>query len=142
MSSYGVGTDWKIAMAVLHRALVTWFLSLVFLILLVLRLDRRTQWNWFIVFIPMWLLDSVMVLYALVVMVSPCRSGDRWREVTANLASVTAVLLKISFQTCLCLHLQYPSAGVPLHAAFVPLLVLLTGSTVGLMRNLIQTHRN
>ncbi|XP_037086447.1 transmembrane protein 60-like [Pollicipes pollicipes] len=129
-------------MAVLHRALVTWFLSLVFLILLVLRLDGRTRWNWFIVFIPMWILDSIMILYALVVMVSPCRSGDRWREVTANLTSVLAVLLKLAFQTCLCLHLQYPMAGLPLHAALAPLLVLLTGATVSLMRNLIQTHCN
>jgi len=128
-------------MAVLHRALVTWFLSLVFVILLVLRLDGRTQWNWFIVFVPLWLLDSVIVLYALVVTVAPCRSGDRWRQVAANLASIFAVLLKLNFQTLLCLHLQYPELGVSLHTAFAPLIVLLTGATVGLMRSLVQTHR-
>ncbi|KAF0295405.1 Transmembrane protein 60 [Amphibalanus amphitrite] len=128
-------------MAVLHRALVTWFLSLVFLILLVLRLDGRTQWNWFIVFIPLWLLDSLLLLYSLAVLVSPCRSGvDRWRRLSGTVCSATAVLLKLCFQICLCLHLQYPSAGLRLHAALAPLLALLTGATAALMRHLVQTH--
>ena len=128
-------------MAVLHRALVTWFLSLVFLILLVLRLDGRTQWNWFIVFIPLWLPDSLLLLYALAVLLPPCRSGaDRWRRLSATVGSAAAVLLKLAFQTGLCLHLQYPALGVPLHAALAPLLVLLTGATAALMRHLVQTH--
>ena len=128
-------------MAVLHRALVTWFLSLVFLILLVLRLDGRTQWNWFIVFIPLWLLDSILLLYAWVMLLSPCRGGvDRWSQLGATAGSALAVVLKLAFQTCLCLHLQYPAVGLPLHAALAPLLVLLAGATAALMRHLVQTH--
>ena len=52
-------------MAVLHRALCTWFVCLIFLILLVLRLDERTRWSWFIVFIPMWIYDAVLLIYLL-----------------------------------------------------------------------------
>ena len=65
-------------MAVLHRALFTWFICLMFLILLVLRLDERVRWSWFIVFIPLWLYDSILLIYLIFSMVSHCRtSHDR-----------------------------------------------------------------
>ena len=60
-------------MAVLHRALCTWFICLIFLILLVLRLDERTRWSWFIVFIPMWLYDSILLLYLTFNLVRHCK---------------------------------------------------------------------
>lgn len=62
-------------MAVLHRALFTWFNLLIFLILLVLRLDLRIQWNWFIVFIPMWLYDNILLIYIIFNMISHCKNG-------------------------------------------------------------------
>lgn len=62
-------------MAVLHRALFTWFNILIFLILLVLRLDQRIQWNWFIVFIPMWLYDNNLLIYIVFNMISHCKNG-------------------------------------------------------------------
>lgn len=62
-------------MAVLHRALYTWFNILIFLILLVLRLDQRIQWNWFIVFIPMWLYDNILLTYVVFNMISHCKNG-------------------------------------------------------------------
>ena len=75
-------------MAVLHRALCTWFVCLIFLILLVLRLDERTRWSWFIVFIPMWLYDGILIVYLAFEMITYCRApggpGGRW----ANLHSL------------------------------------------------------
>ena len=69
-------------MAVLHRALCTWFVCLIFLILLVLRLDERTRWSWFIVFIPMWLYDGFLIVYLTFEMITYCRApggpGGRW----------------------------------------------------------------
>ena len=71
-------------MAVLHRALFTWFICLIFLILLVLRLDERTRWSWFIVFIPMWLYDSILIVYFAFEMITLCRApggpGSRWEK--------------------------------------------------------------
>ncbi|CAB0038867.1 unnamed protein product [Trichogramma brassicae] len=61
-------------MAVLHRALFTWFNLLIFLILLVLRLDHRIQWNWFIVFIPMWLYDNILLVYIAFHMILSCKN--------------------------------------------------------------------
>ena len=60
-------------MAVLHRALCTWFVCLIFLILLVLRLDERTRWSWFIVFIPMWIYDAVLLIYLLINLITHCK---------------------------------------------------------------------
>lgn len=62
-------------MAVLQRALFTWFNLLIFLILLVIRLDQRIQWNWFIVFIPMWLYDQILLIYIVFNMVSHFKNG-------------------------------------------------------------------
>lgn len=62
-------------MAVLHRALFTWFNLLIFLILLVLRLDQRIQWNWFIVFIPMWLYDNILLIYVTFNMILFCKNA-------------------------------------------------------------------
>ena len=42
-------------MAVLHRALFTWFICLMFLILVVLRLDQRVR------YVPTFLLHVVMI---------------------------------------------------------------------------------
>ena len=71
-------------MAVLHRALCTWFVCLIFLILLVLRLDERTRWSWFIVFIPMWLYDGILIVYLAFEMITYCRApggpGGRWAK--------------------------------------------------------------
>lgn len=46
-----------------HKALFTWFISLVFLILFLLRADGKVDWNWFIIFIPMWLFDAAVITY-------------------------------------------------------------------------------
>lgn len=62
-------------MTVNYRALLTWFILLAFLILIVLRLDDKLAWNWFIVLIPMWLLDMTIVIYIAVFMIRQCMSG-------------------------------------------------------------------
>ncbi|KAK6960350.1 transmembrane protein 60, partial [Biomphalaria glabrata] len=50
-------------MSVVPKALFTWFLILVFFILLVLRVDEKVEWNWFIIFIPLWLLDASVLTF-------------------------------------------------------------------------------
>lgn len=62
-------------MTALHRALYTWFNLLIFLILLVLRLDQRTQWNWFIVFIPLWLFDLIVSVNIIINIITLFKNG-------------------------------------------------------------------
>ena len=98
-------------MAVLHRALCTWFVCLIFLILLVLRLDERTRWSWFIVFIPMWLYDGVLIVYLAFEMVTYCRApGGPGGRYSPSLS--TWIWFKISFPLN---HHNFISSVIPLH---------------------------
>ena len=95
-------------MAVLHRALCTWFICLIFLILLVLRLDNRTRWSWFIVFIPMWLYDSVLLLYLTFNLVTHCKRPHNrtFKSLRRKIWNLTCALLKLVAQIMLCLKLE------------------------------------
>jgi len=115
-------------MAFLHRVLLTWFLGLIFLILLVIRLDQRTNWNWFIVFIPLWLFDVVVLTYSVFYIVSRLRSDPRQLftvpHVRKKLYVLGTVLLKMTTQTLLCLRLS--SWNIPLYYIFIPIWTVLS----------------
>ncbi|XP_063978755.1 transmembrane protein 60 [Diachasmimorpha longicaudata] len=129
-------------MAVLHRALFTWFNLLIFLILLVLRLDQRIQWNWFIVFIPMWLYDNILLTYVVFNMISHCKNGhDRINTLRRKGWYVLAVLLKFSAQILICLKLETPQWSLPAKAVLAPVWVLLPALAVDVFIHLIQQSR-
>lgn len=129
-------------MAVLHRALFTWFILLVFFILLVLRLDGRTQWNWFIVFIPLWIYDSIMLFYILFNMISHCKNGlgRLLHSLHRKVWYVAAILLKITAQIILCLKLDYPFLLIPSYYVMIPLWILLPILIVDIFITLINTR--
>lgn len=52
-------------MALMVRALVTWVLILIFVIVLAFRLDKRILWNWFLVFTPLWNFWLISFVYAM-----------------------------------------------------------------------------
>jgi Transmembrane Fragile-X-F protein. len=113
-------------MAVLHRALFTWFILLVFLILLVLRLDSRTQWNWFIVFVPLWVYDSILLIYVLFNMISLCKnSRERISIVRRKVCYIMAIICKMAMQIILCLKLEYPLWNISIILVMIPMWVLL-----------------
>jgi len=119
-------------MAFLHRVLLTWFLGLVFLILLVIRLDQRTNWNWFIVFIPLWIFDVVVLSYAAFYIVSRLKVDPRQIctvYVRRKFYVFVTVILKMSTQILLCLKLSH--WNLPLYYIFIPIWCVLT---IGLIR--------
>ena len=137
----------------LHRALFTWFLILVFLILLALRLDKRTHWNWFIVFIPMWFYDAILLLYIGIHMFNYWRhagiganAGNNrtlhgpYQGVLRRLWHFLAVMLKIAFMVALCLKLNKLNTDIPWYAVFIPLLLLLTGLCVNVFHCLVLQY--
>ena len=87
-------------MAVLHRVLFTWFILLVFAILLVLRLDDKAIWNWFIIFIPLWIFDALLGIYVVFHMVTHCKNGHDRGDLTMprKIAYLVGLLLKATFQ--------------------------------------------
>ena len=129
-------------MAVNHRALFTWFMLLVFLILLVLRLDQKAIWNWFIIFIPMWLFDGIIIVYILFYMITHCKTG--WDRAEVSMVKkvwfLTAMILKLAFQVMLCLRLEY-FPNFPLYYIMIPMWILLCAVCVDIFRTLILRFR-
>ncbi|ELU18529.1 hypothetical protein CAPTEDRAFT_58245, partial [Capitella teleta] len=113
-------------MAVNHRALFTWFTLLVFSILLVLRMDRKVSWNWFIIFIPMWTFDILMLIFITFYMIIHCKNGFEVTDYSMRrkIFFLVCVVLKLSFQVILCLRLQY-LYNLPSYCPLIPLWLLL-----------------
>lgn len=139
----------------LHRALFTWFLLLVFLILLALRLDHRTHWNWFIVFIPMWFYDALLLIYISIHMINECRTavgvsgGSHHRTARQRLSAILkrvwpllAVILKMAFMVALCLKQQNPDAGITSYHVLLPLWILLLGLCINVLHCLVLQHQD
>ncbi len=118
----------------LHRALCSWFICLIFLILLVLRLDKRIWWSWFIVFIPMWLYDSILLLYLTFNLVT--HHNRTFKSMRRRVWNLTCALLKLTAQIMLCLKLDlennkdYPGFKLPLYYVMIPVWIVLPVASV------------
>lgn len=115
-------------MAILHRALFTWFILLMFLILLCLRLESKAHWTWFIVFIPMWVFDFILLMYVVFHMISHCRNViERFRGaiIRKNIWYITAIGLKMSGQIIICIKLEYVKVNLPIYVVMSPFWILL-----------------
>lgn len=145
----------KVTMAMLHRALFTWFLLLVFLILLALRLDERTSWNWFIVFIPMWFYDAILLIYISIHMINECRTavagagGSHHRTARQRICAflervwpLSVVILKMAFMVALCFKLQNPKAEIKSYHVLLPLWTLLMGLCGNVLHCLVLQHQD
>lgn len=111
---------------VMHRALFTWFILLVFFILLCLRLESRTHWNWFLIFLPMWFYDLILLIDAFFNIVLHCKR-ELLRKTLKNKNNlfILVILLKIAAQIVLCLKLEYPLLNIQLHHVLIPLWILI-----------------
>jgi len=124
-------------MAVLHRALFTWFIILIFLILVVLRLEQRVRWSWFIVFVPMWLYDCILLIYLIFLMGSH-RRMDRWqRRAVRHVIFMGALILKVSAEILLCLRLE--GSGMKLYYMMIPVWIGLPILTLDVFLSLFDT---
>lgn len=124
----------------MHRALFTWLIFLVFLILLCLRLESRTNWNWFLIFLPIWVYDIVLFTDALFNILIRCK-----QETTRNLFKnkhyliIASIFLKLAFQIMLCLKLEHKSLNLQIYHILLPIWILLplliTDISVTLFKN-------
>lgn len=127
-------------MTIVHRALFTWFIVLVFCIFLCLRLDNRTNWNWFIVFIPHWLFDSILLIYVMIKIITKWRNLTRLKELLISYQwYLTAVLLKIAAQVIICLKLEYPQLELSIYVTMIPIWILLPTIIVYLLVILVRS---
>ena len=87
-------------MAVMQRALLFWVVMLIFVIMLVLRLDEKISWNWFIIFIPLWTFDILLVSYVAFHMITHCKNGHDRSDLSMprKIAYISGLLVKLTFQ--------------------------------------------
>lgn len=111
---------------VMHRALFTWFILLLFFILLCLRLDGRMHWNWFLIFLPMWLYDLILLLIAIFNLAISCKQ-DSVKDVIKNEHNLLllVVVLKVAAQIMICFKLECKWLELPLYQVLIPFWLLL-----------------
>ncbi|XP_067284751.1 transmembrane protein 60-like [Pseudorasbora parva] len=122
-------------MSLAQRVLLTWIFALVFLVLLVLKLDGKVKWSWFLVFLPVWVLDAVLLLL-LGLRLGRCRAGSDPR---LELWNLLALMLKLSFCLSLCARLELLMLLRPLIIC-VPLWTLLSGAMIQLGHHILQRN--
>nr|XP_019538994.2 transmembrane protein 60-like [Aedes albopictus] len=126
-------------MGFVQRALFTWFIILVFLILLCLRLESRINWNWFIVFIPLWLYDTILITWVAIEIIQR-QHANRLISFRHYEYYVAGILLKILSQIAICLKLEYNN--IPLYAMMIPIWLLLAMLVVYIGTNLQPKPRS
>jgi len=119
-------------MALVGRATVWWLLGSFFLLSVVLRLDGSTQWRWFVVFIPIWLLDCFTIVYLITSLVVGARNNrlvQRINEFQVPKERAVYLLivmtLKLLFGLLLCTHLD-GHVTISYFYLFIPLWLMLS----------------
>ena len=115
-------------MAVVHRALMTWFLVILFIIMVNFKMDSRAELNWFVVFTPMFVWDVKLITF---LTFNAFRNSRRRNGPTESVigtfqkktAYLSCVFLKLLFQIVLCLKLQY-FASIHIVFVMIPLWLL------------------
>lgn len=129
-------------MAVVHRALATWFVFLALLVFVCLRLESRILWNWFIVFIPMWVYDYILLTYVVLSTVTHWRNRitELYRgSVNKHIWYIAAILLKLAAEILLCVKLEYPQKNLPIYVVMTPIWLLLPFLCIEVFMHLIKS---
>ncbi|XP_008299129.1 transmembrane protein 60-like [Stegastes partitus] len=132
-------------MSLAQRVLLSWIFALIFLIMLVLKLDSKIHWNWFLIFLPVWTFDTILILMLIVKMAGRCKPDfdprDGEQSVRRRLCYLTALLLKLGFCLTLCSRLERLT-DTWISVVCVPLWVLLGGALVELGRSVFHHRRD
>ena len=124
-------------MALKHRALFTWFVLLIFFTLVILHFDSRIFWNWFLIFVPMWVYDIISIIYLIFYLLSHFRNGLCHEDVRVMFWKswlLLCVLLKILFQILLCVYLEQGSPPwLSLYIVMIPAWILLGAFSLNLI---------
>lgn len=132
-------------MSLVQRVLLSWVFTLIFLIMLVLKLDSKIHWNWFLIFLPVWTFDTILILMLVVKMAGRCKPGYDPRDGQQNLKRkvwyLVAMLLKLGFCLTLCARLELLK-DLYVSVVCAPLWALLVGSMVELGYNVFHYRRD
>lgn len=132
-------------MSLVQRVLLSWIFSLIFLIMLVLKLDSKIQWSWFLIFLPVWTFDTILILLLVVKMAGRCKHAYNARDGQQNMRRsiwyLMALLLKLGFCLSLCSRLE-KLMDIWLSVVCIPLWALLVGALVELGYSVFHYRRD
>ncbi|KAG7281876.1 hypothetical protein CRUP_031125 [Coryphaenoides rupestris] len=132
-------------MSLVQRVLLIWFFSLGFLIMLVLKLDSKIHSNWFLIFLPVWAFDAILILMLVARMAGRCKQAlsprDGQRDLRRTAWYLVALLLKLAFCLALCSRLE-KLTDVWLSVVCIPLWTLLVGALVELGYSVFHYRRD
>lgn len=116
-------------MALVQRSWAFWIFATIFLILCVIRLDRKTLWLWHLVFIPLWILDAITITALILLSIIHFKSGHdpyteldlgKWRKIWL----LYLFVWKLTFLLTLCAKLDGLTTA-SYFFVFIPLWILL-----------------
>lgn len=111
-----------------YRVLGVWSVVLLFLIFLVIRLDKETDWFWFIIFIPLLIFDCFVIFYILLRIFRHLKDGvdpNRF-TIARKVWFLFMVAAKLTFIIILCCRLEN-IIGASYYVVFIPLWIFLLG---------------
>ena len=131
--------------SIVPKVLFTWFLLLLFLVFLNLKLEETLAWNWFLVFLPMWIYDVILIASGAVQMFKKYRSQHSLAtmndptipNIPQQIWFLVCVGFKFAFQILLCVQLEYFDKEILMCYAAIPLWILLIMLLLDAGKNLI-----
>ncbi|XP_028305237.1 transmembrane protein 60-like [Gouania willdenowi] len=131
-------------MSLAQRVLLSYVFTLIFLIMVVLKLDGKVQWNWFLIFLPVWIVDAILILMLVIKMAGRCKPGYDPRNGSPDLRLrswyLTATLLGLGFCLTLCAKLE-KLAELKLSIVCIPLWAMMVGALLELGMNIFPERR-
>lgn len=126
-------------MGIAQRATFPWLMAVIFLCFLDLRLEEKVLWNWYIVFLPLYIYDCVAYVYLCFKIVKHYRNGYDSGGLTMRRKTMycVAVFLKMCFQIMICARFEH-FQQLPVYYVAIPTLILLLGAVVDVCRSLVM----
>lgn len=112
----------------------------IFLILLCIKVDNNHQWNWFLLFTPLWTTDLLLLIpaiYETVMIVRYRRSEDRPRDTPKAKSPVFVtlylglVICKVAAELLICLKKENQIPNLKTYYVFIPIWLALLGLFIG-----------
>ena len=132
-------------MAIIQKSIATWVLLSFFCSFILIKVEEKSNMNWFLVFTPMWIFNSLLSIFGLIKLFQKSRrtpfffSQDNLTIVKKELTYLICVFLKSLFEVLLCFKLQYYSS-LSLFFVMIPLWILLLIILVFLSMRLYKSH--
>ena len=121
---------------ILASILIILFLILYFSFLTV-KLEQTVKWNWFIIFIPLFLLQLCFTIDSIILIIRNFMKSKREQSVKITVF-LSSILLLFIFEILLCLKLEYYQQEIKLTYVCIPLWLILSAASVYIFRNLIK----